>query len=163
LHAENHEIVSLVELFPTNCIIYEMSSIDRDGVITELVEKLVESGSIKKSARKKLITDLIEREKQGSTGVGGGAAVPHTSVANIGEVLGIIGRSPVGADFNCVTGERVHVFFLVLYAPDMQAERRMALGRLIELSRSTNMIKFIKAAKSVKDITDLLKEMDGAV
>ena len=161
MHAENHEIVSLVELFPANCIVHEMSATDRDGVIKELVDTLVETGSIKKSARKKLIEDLIERETQGSTGVGGGAAAPHTAVKDLGELLGVIGRSSKGADFNCITGEKVHVFFLVLYAPDMQAERRMALGRLIELSRSTNLIRFVKAAKSVKEIVDLLKEMDG--
>ncbi len=161
MHAENHEIVSLAALFPSNCIIYEMSATDRDGVIKELVEKLVEADSVKKSARKKLIEDLVEREKQGSTGVGGGAAVPHTAVKDLGALLGVIGRSSGGANFNCITGERVHVFFLVLYAPEMQTERRMALGRLIELSRSTNMIKFARAAGNVKDIVDLLKEMDG--
>ena len=161
MHAENHEIVSLAALFPSERIIYEMSATDRDGVIEELVEKLVKTGGIKKTARKKLIEDLIEREKQGSTGVGGGAAVPHTAVKDLERVAGILGRVPAGAEFNCITGEKVHVFFLVLYAPEMQTERRMALGRLIELSRSTNMIKFVKAAKSVGDIVDLLKELDG--
>ena len=161
MSAENTDKVALAKLFRKCCVIDDMQATDAKGALTELVEALIKAGIVKKGAKKKLVEILAEREDQGSTGIGNGAAVPHAAFKGINGLVGAIGRSAAGIDFNCVTGEKVRVFFLVLYHPDRQDERRTALGRILEPSRETNFIKFIKAAGRAKEITDLLDEVDG--
>ena len=161
MSADNTEKVALAKLFRKCCVINDMKATDAKGALAELVEALIKAGIVKKGAKKKLVDSLAERESQGSTGIGSGAAVPHIAFEGIKGLVGAIGRSADGIDFKCVTGEKVRVFFLVLYHPDSQSGRRMALGRILELSRETNFIKFIKAAERTKEITDLLDEVDS--
>ncbi len=161
MSAENTDKVALAKLFRKCCVIDDMKATDARGALAELIEALIKAGIVKKGAKKKLVELLVEREGQGSTGIGSSAAVPHTAFEGVNGLVGAIGRSANGIDFQCVTGEKVRVFFLVLYHPDKQDERRSALGRILELSRETNFIKFIKAAGRTKEITDLLDEVDG--
>jgi len=161
LTAGNNEKITLSEMFLKRSTMPDMKAADAQGVIRELVEPLAAAGIIKPGKKKKLVQDLLEREKQGSTGIGGGAAVPHAACKGLDRVYGILGRSAAGVDFKCITGEHTHIFFLVLYPPEMQHERRLILGRILELSRTGNFVKFLRAAENAREMNDLLGEVDN--
>jgi len=161
LSAQDREKIALNKLFLKRSTIPEMKAGDIEGVLDEVVEPLVVARVIKPGLKKEIVEILLERESQGSTGVGGGAAIPHAAVEDLDGVYGVLGRSVAGVDFNCVTGEKVHVFFLVLYPPEMQRERRLVLGRILELCRKGNFVKFLKAARNVGEMSELLCEVDG--
>ena len=112
--AQDREKIALSELFLKHSILPEVKARDIESVLNELVEPLIAARVIKPGLKRELVEILLERESQGSTGVGGGAAMPHVAVEGLDGVYGVLGRSVTDADFNCVTGEKVHIFFLVL-------------------------------------------------
>ena len=55
----------------------ELQVSDRDGAIEELVSSLGRAGKLGKGKCKEIARAVIKREKEASTGMGKGVAVPH--------------------------------------------------------------------------------------
>ncbi|MEW6755928.1 MAG: PTS sugar transporter subunit IIA [Candidatus Latescibacterota bacterium] len=62
---------------------------------------------------KQFVAALIRREKQASTGIGKGVAVPHVHEDIIERQLLAIGISREGIDFSAIDGEPVHIVALL--------------------------------------------------
>ena len=129
--------------------------------LEEMTAALVKAKRIEQGQAKGLVKALAEREKQGSTGIGQGCAIPHCSLDGLNKTVMMIARSENGIDFNCVTGEKVRVFVLVVYPPHLDQERRAVLGRIVHLCRNTNWLRFLKAARTTREINDLVSEYDN--
>ena len=66
------EFVSIKAIRP------ELQALDKDLVINEMVEALVDANEIKADDRESIAAAVLKREDLGSTGIGKGIAVPHT-------------------------------------------------------------------------------------
>ena len=78
---------------------------------------------------------LQERERLGTTGKGGGFAIPHGKIRGLEEVFICFGRSVEGVPFGALDSKPVHLFFLLL-APEEVAEPY--LERLAQLTHFLN-------------------------
>lgn len=87
----------------------------KEKVIEELVELLDKSGNV--TNRKKLLQDLINRERRATTGLSRGIAVPHVRTQHIRELTLAIARSREGLDFGALDGNPTHFFFVVVAPP----------------------------------------------
>jgi|SRR5262245_21969388 len=57
---------------------------------------------------------LIRRERLGSTGVGGGVAIPHARLAAIRKPFGLMARLKKPIDFEAIDGQPVDLVFVLL-------------------------------------------------
>ena len=62
----------------TEAIKSELAASEKEGVIRELVQSLVESGQLDDGDKDSIVEAILKREELGSTGIGRGIAVPHT-------------------------------------------------------------------------------------
>ena len=69
--------MKLSDFMVADAITAELSSQNRDEVIRELVGSLANAGQISAGQVQEISQKIIERENQGSTGIGKGIAVPH--------------------------------------------------------------------------------------
>ena len=83
---------------------------EKPAVIRELVESLVAS---RRDCRRRTCrassAAIMKREELGSTGIGRGVAVPHTKHASVERLVGTVGVSVEGVDFNSLDGDKVHL------------------------------------------------------
>ena len=141
----------------------QLQSDDKDSVITELVEALVEAGEITADDKAEIIEAVMKREELGSTGIGRGVAVPHTKHAVVDKLVGTVGVSADGIDFNSLDGENVQLFFLLVSPPDRPGDHLRALENITRHLRENEMfLKFLKQSKSADDIQQLLEEADNS-
>ena len=96
----------------------QLQSDDKTSVIVELVGSLVEAGQITADDKAEIIDAVMKREELGSTGIGRGVAVPHTKHTVVDKLVGTVGVSKDGIDFNSLDGENVQLFFLLVSPPD---------------------------------------------
>ena len=86
--------MKLLDLVRPNCIVAELASTDRNGVIRELVQVLGDAKLIQASAIDGIVRSIVTRERtRGTTGFGKGVAVPHAKVEGLGQIVAAIGRS----------------------------------------------------------------------
>ncbi len=145
----------------TRSINSELSSTDKASVIAELVNSLVKSGEIGEGDRDDIIKAIMKREDLGSTGIGRGIAVPHTKHPSVSKLVGTVGVSNSGVDFESLDGEKVQLFFLLVSPPDRPGDHLRALENISRQLRDDTFCRFLKQSKSPEDIVQLLEEADN--
>lgn len=141
----------------------QLQSDDKTSVIVELVGSLVEAGQITADDKAEIIDAVMKREELGSTGIGRGVAVPHTKHTVVDKLVGTVGVSKDGIDFNSLDGENVQLFFLLVSPPDRPGDHLRALENITRHLRENEMfLKFLKQSKTAEDIQQLLEEADNS-
>jgi nitrogen PTS system EIIA component len=134
---------------------------DKPAVIRELVESLAAAGAIAQEQVLGIVGAIMKREELGSTGIGRGVAVPHTKHASVEKLVGTVGVSASGVDFNSLDGDKVNLFFLLISPPDRPGDHLRALENISRQLRDDTFCRFLKQARSPQDIRQLLDEADN--
>ena len=71
----------------------QLTALDKEGVIRELTGAVVSAGEIDKQEHENIVQRILERERLGTTGIGGGVAVPHAKHIGVTHTIGTIGVS----------------------------------------------------------------------
>ncbi len=133
----------------------------KEGVIRELVDSLVAAGDIKADEQEGIVQAIMKREELGSTGIGRGVAVPHTKHPSVDRLVGTVGVSAEGVDFDSLDGEKVQLFFLLISPPDRPGDHLRALENISRQLRDDTFCRFLKQSKSADDVQQLLEEADN--
>lgn len=139
----------------------DLESQSKEGVVTELVNSLLAAGDIKETDRDDIIKAIMKREELGSTGIGRGIAVPHTKHPSVDKLVGTVGVSIDGVDFESLDGEKVQLFFLLVSPPDRPGDHLRALENISRQLRDETFCRFLKQSKNAEDIVQLLEEADN--
>lgn len=145
-----------------NAIKATLSAEDKEGVIRELVASLIAAGQIQEAEQDSIVKAIMKREELGSTGIGRGVAVPHTKHPSVDRLIGTVGVSQEGIDFQSLDGEKVQLFFLLVSPPDRPGDHLRALENISRQLRDDTFCRFLKQSKSQEDIKQLLEESDTA-
>jgi PTS system nitrogen regulatory IIA component len=105
---------------------------------------------------KRIVASLSEREKIGSTGFGGGAAIPHGKVEGLPQVFGYFARLSGPIEFQAVDGIPVDLVFLLLSPPDAGAEHLKALASISRTFRDRQTLAKLRGARSKDALFALL-------
>lgn len=112
-------------------------------------------------AAKGIVAALAEREKIGSTGFGGGVAIPHARMEGLDGVFGYFARLSTPVDFQSVDGLPVDLVFLLLSPPDAGAGHLKALAGVSRILRDRNMVAKLRGARSRDAIFALLVGLES--
>ena len=148
------------DFIQTGAIKASIEAGDKPGVIRELVEGLTASGAINPADQESVIAAILKREELGSTSIGRGIAVPHTKHPSVSKLIGAVGVSHEGVDFDSLDGDKVHLFFLVVSPLDRPADHLRALENTAARLRDDTFCRFLKQAQNVQNIKLLLDEAD---
>lgn len=152
--------MKLTDILSKKTIVPSLKASDRKGVIQELVQAVRKSHTSERFNVSDVVETILGREKVGSTGLGGGVALPHAKLDGLKGIYGAFGRSVRGVDFNAVDGESVSIIFLIL-SPQTKPELHVqAVQRTVSIIRQPNICKFLKNAKTVRDIEEILREAE---
>lgn len=130
-------------------------AVDRDEVIEELVDLLVQTGDV--GNRKAAVRALLAREEMGSTGIGKGAAVPHAKDASIERICAALAISQNGLEFDSADGKPVHIVFLLLSRADNPGPSLRALVEIAQLIQNSHVMARLLAAKSPAEVLDIIR------
>lgn len=150
--------MKLREFIVNEAIIADLKASDRDGVIRELVEALANSGALPPSAVDEVVSALIKREQNGSTGFGRGVAVPHVKHAKVTQMAAAVGRSAAGVDFAALDRQPVYSIILLL-SPENQ-QHLPAMNTIFTNLQKDMFRRFLRQSDTREKIIDLLAEAD---
>lgn len=142
-------------------MIAAMKATDKESAIAELVDALVAAKEIQGEDREDILRAIRRREELGSTGIGKGVAVPHTKHSSVDKLIGTVGVSVDGLEFESLDGEPVQLFFLLISPPDRPGDHLRALENISRQLRDDSFCRFLKQAKTAEDIMQLLEEADN--
>lgn len=152
--------IKLSEIVSKDAILVNLKAEDKEEVLEEMVTLLVESGALATRNKKDVLQQFVDREKAGSTGIGGGVALPHIRSELLKKFVGAIGISKNGVNYKAIDGEPVYVFFMFISPVAQSDEHKQVLRRLANFLSNDENIQFFKTARNTEDVAYLLKECD---
>ncbi len=112
----------IVEFLQEEFIMVPLGAEDRWGVIRELSEFLIRSHGVRDVTTEELIESVEERERSFTTAIGSGIALPHARIPEGPDIMGVMGISRKGIDFEAPDGEPVRVVIMIA-TPESDKER----------------------------------------
>ena len=103
-----------------------------------------------------VVERLTERERLGSTGFGGGIAIPHAKLDGIDKVRGAVLLLAQPIPFDAIDEAPVDVVFMLLSPADSGAEHLKTLARVSRLLRSETQLARIRGVRSEAALFALL-------
>jgi mannitol/fructose-specific phosphotransferase system IIA component (Ntr-type) len=139
-------------------VVVALEAESRDDVVRDLAGLMVSSGALSKGKGDALVTEVLGREGEGTTGIGGGVAVPHAKTALVRELVVAVGLSARGIEWASVDGDRVHVVFLIASPPDANQEYLALMRWVVSLTRSKYWMKFLRGCATPAAVVEVLEE-----
>ena len=140
-------------LGPVN-ILPDLQAADRWQAIDELIANLVATGKIKPENKDAISAVVKKRENSMSTGIGFGIGIPHASTDLITEVVGALGRSKKGMNFDALDNQPVNLVMLFL-VPQGQFQKH--LHTLANIAKLLHKAEFRQALEHAPDAEAMLK------
>jgi len=103
-----------------------------------------------------VIERLTERERLGSTGFGGGIAIPHAKLDGLDRVRGAVLLLAQPIPFDAIDEAPVDIVFMLLSPTDSGAEHLKTLARVSRLLRNEAQLARIRGVRSEAALFALL-------
>jgi mannitol/fructose-specific phosphotransferase system IIA component (Ntr-type) len=130
--------MDLGDILSKEQVITELQAADRWQAIDELINNLVTTGKIKPEHHDAIAAVVKKRESSMSTGIGFGIGIPHASTDLIYEVVGALGRSRKGINFDALDNQPVNLVMLFL-VPQGQFQKHLhTLANIAKLCTKPN-------------------------
>ena len=122
--------MKIQDVLNKNVMLFDLQATDKEGVINEMVQSLVDNGVVTDFETFK--TGIMNREAQTSTGLGDGIAMPHSKNEAVKEATVLFAKSNKGVDYASLDGKPTDLFFMIA-APEGANDTHLAA--LAELSK----------------------------
>lgn len=150
--------MNLGDIVAKEQIIPELSAADRWEAIDELIDLLITCGRIKPENREMIAAVVKKRESSMSTGIGFGIGIPHASTDLIYEVVGALGRSTKGVNFDALDNQPVNLVMLFL-VPQGQFQKHLhTLANIAKLLHRKEFRQALEQATTAEEMFRIIKE-----
>ena len=146
--------MDLGDILSREQIITDLRATNRWEAIDELIENLVATGKISPEHREAIAAVVKKRESSMSTGIGFGIGIPHASTDLIDEVVGALGRSLKGVNFDALDNQPVNLVMLFL-VPQGQFQKH--LHTLANIAKLLHKAEFRQALEQAPDSEAMLQ------
>ena len=152
--------MTIADFLEEGAVCCALKSDSKEGIIRELVGLLVKAGAIKDKDGTKLVQTLLDREALGSTGIGHGVAIPHGKAPFVDRLVGAVGVSTQGMNFDSLDGEPAQIFFLLVAPEDSAGPHLKALARISRLLKEKHFRDSLRSAKDEKTLLKIIRDED---
>ena len=150
--------MKILDYLHEETILTDLTATGKKEVIDELSLPLSRLSNID---HRKIAGVLMERERLGSTGIGGGIGIPHGKIAELENLLMGFGISRKGVKFDAMDGKPVHIFFLLLSPDDATGLHLMLLARISRLLKDRRFREDLEKAMDPKSVMDIIAAADS--
>jgi mannitol/fructose-specific phosphotransferase system IIA component (Ntr-type) len=150
--------MNLGDILTLETILPDLTSANRWEAIDELVQRLVTTGKIRAEDRDAIVAVVKKRESSMSTGIGFGIGIPHASTDLIKEVVGALGRSKKGIEFDALDNQPVNLVVLFL-VPQGQFQKHLhTLASIAKLLHVKEFRQELEQAPDVATMYEIIKK-----
>ena len=149
--------MKILDVLPKEAILPDLTSRDKKGIIEELVSAVTRIANVN---REDLVRVLMDRERLGSTGIGGGIGIPHGKLRDLESLILSFGLSRKGVDFESMDGRPTHIFFLLITPENSTGLHLKLLARISKLLKNDLFKAKLLNAADRDEIFEAIREED---
>src|SRR3979490_1199371 len=146
--------MDLGDILSREQIITDLHATNRWEAIDELINNLVTTGKIKPEHHDAIAAVVKKPESSMGPGIGFGIGIPHASTDLIYDVVGALGRSKKGVNFDALDNQPVNLVVLFL-VPQGQFQKH--LHTLANIAKLLHRAEFRQALEQAPDAAAMVK------
>lgn len=147
--------MDLSDLISSDAILPALKATSKKQAIQALAEK---AATLTGMEERQIFEVLLQRERLGSTGVGGGIAIPHGKLPGLDRIYGVFGRLSRPVDFEALDDQPVDLMFLLLAPEGAGADHLKALARIARILREPGIAAKLRASTDGSALYAVLSE-----
>jgi len=124
--------MKICDVLRREAILGDLKAQNKKGILEELVTPVAAIANVN---QEDLVKVLMERERLGSTGIGGGIGIPHGKMKDLESLVLGFGLSRKGVDFESLDGKPTHIFFLLVTPENSTGLHLKLLSRISRVRR----------------------------
>jgi PTS system nitrogen regulatory IIA component len=136
-------MIDLSDLIRPDSVLPSLKAGSKKQVLQALAEK---AAALTGLEEKTILEALLQRERLGSTGVGGGVAIPHARLPGIDRIFGMFAHLARPVDFEALDEQPVDLVFLMLAPEAAGADHLKALARIARILRDPGVVARLRAS-----------------
>jgi PTS system nitrogen regulatory IIA component len=149
----------VVDFLRPELVISQLASTSKSDVLAEMSSQVARTHTaVDPQALRRV---LEERELLASTAIGDGIAIPHGKLDTVEHLLGALGRSPEGLEFDSIDGKPTHLVFMLVAPTNSTGIHLKALARLSRLFRDASFRQRLIEAPDAAAMFQVIAEEDA--
>jgi mannitol/fructose-specific phosphotransferase system IIA component (Ntr-type) len=155
--------MKLTEIFRKDSIVTGCTGEDKTKaqVIRELVEVLAKSFSLDEIQVEAINEAITYRERQKSTGMEKGVAIPHGKTEHVDGLIAAMGVYPDGVEFDSLDRRPSNYIVLMVSDFNRSTEHVQALAQVMRLLQREQVSRDVLKAKSGQEVYKIIAEEIG--
>ncbi len=149
--------MKICDVLDRKTILPDLKARNKKEILEELVVPVAEIAGV---SQRDLTKVLMERERLGSTGIGGGIGIPHGKMKNLKSLVLGFGLSRKGVDFESLDGQPTHIFFLLVTPENSTGLHLKLLARISRILKNDPFKSRLLKAVDSDEILGIIKEED---
>jgi PTS system nitrogen regulatory IIA component len=141
-------IMKISEFLSPADVLIDLRFPDKLQVLQELARRAAASLGLPAD---KITAELLKREELGSTGTGGGIAIPHGRIQSLTKPFGLLARLKQPIDFGAIDGQPVDLIFLLLLPMAAKADPVGALASVARRLRTPEALVELRRAQNASE------------
>ncbi|MBL8879263.1 MAG: PTS sugar transporter subunit IIA [Phycisphaerales bacterium] len=138
-----------------------LTGADKNGVITELIDLLNQTGAL--ANRDSALQSVLKREAERSTGIGFGLAIPHGKSDGAKSIVMAAGKPNQPVEFQSADGRPVHFVVLLVSPPDQTGTHIQALAKISRLMMVESFRAAVAEAKTAQELHAKISSFETAL
>ncbi len=137
----------------------DLEGANKQEVIEELVEYMSEyCGSCDADT---ILEAVMNRERDGSTGLEKGIAIPHAKCDAVDKLRIVIGISKEGVDFEAQDGQPSHLFFLMIAPTNESGPHVQAIAKIVKMIKVDGFREKLLKAERPEQVIELMERVEN--
>ncbi|WP_372808634.1 PTS sugar transporter subunit IIA [Pontiella sp.] len=157
----NRDRQRLVEFLAEEFIVVDLKAADKWDAIRQLVAFLMRTHRVEHISQEELYQSVVAREKDMSTAMGRGIAIPHGHTEKGPAIQGVMGICRNGIDFDAPDHETVKVIMLIVTPKDKKDMHLKVLSSLSAMVRNDAIRSRLIAAISPEDAMEVIESEEA--
>jgi PTS system nitrogen regulatory IIA component len=149
--------MKLLDVLDAEAILPDLKSGSKAEVLEELAHPVARRSG---AAVEELVRVLLDRERLGSTGIGGGIGIPHGKIPRIDRLFLGFGLSRQGIDFESLDGLPTRIFFLLVTPENSAGLHLKVLARISRILKNEVFRDRLLQARTREEITAVIQGED---
>ena len=150
--------MKIEDLLSPDLMIMDLKATTQEEAIKEMANLEVKQGVV--NNEEEFIKSIWAREKESTTGIGEGIAMPHARNKYINRAAVLFAKSPKGIDYKALDGQPVHLFFMITAPAGADNTHLQALAKLSSLLINPDVVNALKAATTPEEVIDIFKKAE---
>lgn len=151
--------MKIEDLLSPDLMIMDLKATTQEEAIKEMADLEVKQDVV--NNEDEFIKSIWAREKESTTGIGDGIAMPHARNKYINRAAVLFAKSPKGIDYNSLDGQPVHLFFMITAPAGADNTHLQALAKLSSLLINPDVVNALKAATKPEEVIDIFKKAEA--